>query len=521
MERRGANTMIERRRATASFAAAEAVAEDAEQAIADAAEAQAAREEFAAWLRAGRDARGMTIAQVAQTTRIQQRALERLEAACFDELPADVFVRGFIRNYARCVGLPVDEALDRYGACGLTAGPVASVKAQALVSSMAPLAPDTARHHLPGGSGGARGTTAPPRATTAGPRLLTSPGLPALLADADAAAVTAAALSPRGGLAAGTDTRMPAIRDDQPPVPVVPPVVATAPIAASLAADGDDTSSARSRRKGGQRKRRGQQRRDRARTVTASMAVPTIEAALVAAAFAEPAVEAPAVEAPIASGSQASASQDPIPAVEAAPDTIAAETAAPVAVDPSMAMTVEVPATRATSELAAAIANLDPAASASLVAILEAALRVQNGQHGLHSQSQSLGLPSFDDDMPEIEILYSAPTADLGPVSTALASASAQRRRSTTIAVPSLVIDDDDPESAEREREARSDREPARRSFLPPILLDEPAARQGGLTLAVIILLIVATLTLSYLMRRPSSSGEGITSLPAAPTHVA
>jgi hypothetical protein len=60
-----------------------------------------------------------------------------------------------------------------------------------------------------------------------------------------------------------------------------------------------------------------------------------------------------------------------------------------------------------------------------------------------------------------------------------------------------------------------------RRSFLPPILLDEPAARQGGLTLAVIILLIVATLTLSYLMRRPSSSGEGITSLPAAPTHVA
>ena len=39
-----------------------------------------------------------------------------------------------------------------------------------------------------------------------------------------------------------------------------------------------------------------------------------------------------------------------------------------------------------------------------------------------------------------------------------------------------------------------------------------------GLTLAVIILLIVATLTLSYLMRRPSSTGEGITQLaPTAP----
>ncbi len=39
------------------------------------------------------------------------------------------------------------------------------------------------------------------------------------------------------------------------------------------------------------------------------------------------------------------------------------------------------------------------------------------------------------------------------------------------------------------------------------------SARQGGLTLAVIILLIAATLTLSYLMRRPSASGDGVTLL--------
>ena len=40
---------------------------------------------------------------------------------------------------------------------------------------------------------------------------------------------------------------------------------------------------------------------------------------------------------------------------------------------------------------------------------------------------------------------------------------------------------------------------------------EDRTARQGGLTLAVIILLIAATLTLSYLMRRPSSSGDGVT----------
>ena len=50
---------------------------------------------------------------------------------------------------------------------------------------------------------------------------------------------------------------------------------------------------------------------------------------------------------------------------------------------------------------------------------------------------------------------------------------------------------------------------------MPPILLDreDRSARQGGLTLAVIILLIAATLTLSYLMRRPSPSGDGVTML--------
>jgi hypothetical protein len=84
----------------------------------------------------------------------------------------------------------------------------------------------------------------------------------------------------------------------------------------------------------------------------------------------------------------------------------------------------------------------------------------------------------------------------------------------TLPAAPSLVIDDADPDRAEREQEERaSTREPHRVSFLPPILLDreDRSARQGGLTLAVIILLIAATLTLSYLMRRPSVSGDGVT----------
>src|SRR5688572_23634887 len=95
------------------------------------------RAALAAWLTAGRTARGMTREHVARVTRIQLRTLERLEEGRFDELPADVFVRGFIRNYALCVGLPVDDALAKYAACGFAAAPVASAQAQAVIETLA------------------------------------------------------------------------------------------------------------------------------------------------------------------------------------------------------------------------------------------------------------------------------------------------------------------------------------------------------------------------------------------------
>lgn len=51
-------------------------------------------------LREARTRRGLTIAQVAQDTRISARFLEALEAETFAVLPAPVYVRGFIRSYA-------------------------------------------------------------------------------------------------------------------------------------------------------------------------------------------------------------------------------------------------------------------------------------------------------------------------------------------------------------------------------------------------------------------------------------
>ena len=95
------------------------------------------------WLRTGRANKGLSLEAVAKITKIQPRILERLEAGRLEGLPAEVFVRGFVRNFARCVGLDEAEALERYtAAAGQPTAPTAA--ARALVESMSELAPVTA-----------------------------------------------------------------------------------------------------------------------------------------------------------------------------------------------------------------------------------------------------------------------------------------------------------------------------------------------------------------------------------------
>src|SRR5947207_12574 len=104
-------------------------------------ETQDARSSLALWLRQARAQRQLSLDDVSRITKIQPRILEKLESGRFDGLPAEVFVRGFVRSFARCVGLDEVEAIERYGAC---AGGDAPPVARALVDSMAELAPATA-----------------------------------------------------------------------------------------------------------------------------------------------------------------------------------------------------------------------------------------------------------------------------------------------------------------------------------------------------------------------------------------
>lgn len=68
------------------------------------------------YLRRARQARGMSLGELARATRIPTASIERIEADHFDDLPGEVFTRGFLKSYAAAVGLNPDEVLARYTA---------------------------------------------------------------------------------------------------------------------------------------------------------------------------------------------------------------------------------------------------------------------------------------------------------------------------------------------------------------------------------------------------------------------
>lgn len=414
---------------------------------------------LATWLREGRIERGLSVADVARTTKIQARILEEIEAGRSDELPADVFVRGFIRNYARCVGLSESEALARYAACGRDVGPVATAAATAVaelyaptvrkarMSTVVPVAPGSpaAEVHAKGGHTLRRAATSPGIAELRSSRSSHSLELATSRSSAQMPAVEPVWLEPA---VAEIPTQPVAVEPVVvATVPVVEPEIVAAAVAPLVGSPAEVVSAhpvpAERRSKKNRSKRRREEResrevrRERAQTVRPPDELEIFEG-----------VESRAADACVASGEVA------------AGDRIEVVVAAASVVEPVVEPVVE----------------LEPAVA-------------------------------------------SEPWVPRMP-----AAAPPPRRLST--AMPALVIDDADPESASRVQEVRASqrsretRDPTRRTFLPPILLEsqDRTHRQGGLTLAVIILLIAATLTLSYLMRSPGSGGGGVTRVEAAPT---
>jgi hypothetical protein len=69
---------------------------------------------FGEKLRRQRELRGLSIEAIANSTKISTRMLRAIEDEHFDQLPGGVFNKGFVRAYARQIGLDEDDAVAGY-----------------------------------------------------------------------------------------------------------------------------------------------------------------------------------------------------------------------------------------------------------------------------------------------------------------------------------------------------------------------------------------------------------------------
>jgi hypothetical protein len=84
---------------------------------------------FGEKLRKQREQRGIELDAISNTTKISTRMLRALEDEHFDQLPGGVFNKGFVRAYARLVGLDEEEAITDY----LTALRESQIQAQSIL----------------------------------------------------------------------------------------------------------------------------------------------------------------------------------------------------------------------------------------------------------------------------------------------------------------------------------------------------------------------------------------------------
>src|ERR1700751_4206541 len=67
--------------------------------------------------RQAREKKELSLDQVSNVTKISSRMLKAIEEEHFDQLPGGVFNKGFIRAYAKHLGLNDEEAVNDYLSC--------------------------------------------------------------------------------------------------------------------------------------------------------------------------------------------------------------------------------------------------------------------------------------------------------------------------------------------------------------------------------------------------------------------
>ncbi|TKJ30683.1 MAG: hypothetical protein CEE40_04105 [Chloroflexi bacterium B3_Chlor] len=78
-------------------------------------------------LREAREKKGLSTAEVEEETRIRQPQIEALEEENYEELPAGIYRKGLLRNYAQYLGLDLSGVMTLYGGEEEQVGPATPV----------------------------------------------------------------------------------------------------------------------------------------------------------------------------------------------------------------------------------------------------------------------------------------------------------------------------------------------------------------------------------------------------------
>lgn len=65
-------------------------------------------------LREARDRRGLSVGEVARSLKLDAKVIAALEADDYAALPAPIFVKGYLAQYCKLLGLPADECIAEY-----------------------------------------------------------------------------------------------------------------------------------------------------------------------------------------------------------------------------------------------------------------------------------------------------------------------------------------------------------------------------------------------------------------------
>ena len=71
-------------------------------------------ETFGEYLRRERELRQITLHEISEGTKIAIHMLKAMESDQWDKLPAEIFIKGFVKSYAEYLGLVPEDVLLRY-----------------------------------------------------------------------------------------------------------------------------------------------------------------------------------------------------------------------------------------------------------------------------------------------------------------------------------------------------------------------------------------------------------------------